>query len=172
MNTVETILTRRSIREYKDTNISDKDLETILKAGQAGPSCADTRDFSFIVVKDNNMLNRMADANGIYADPLRKAASGILVCGDLNRAFEDAKDYWIIDCSIACQNMILAAKDLGIGTCWLGTYPQMERVKALKELFKLPEDIVPHSIISFGYPEEENNDKAVFEKELVHYEKW
>lgn len=95
----------------------------------------------------------MADANGRPADPLRGAALGILVLGNLERAFKSAPDYWIIDGSIAAQNMILAAHAMGIGSVWPGTYPQMERVEAQRKLFGLPDTIIPHSIIAFGYPD-------------------
>ena len=166
-------MTRTSIRKFTDATVSDEDIRTILKAGMSGPSCVNARDWSFIVVKDREKLNNMADANGGPAEPLRGAAFGILVCGDLERAFPPAKDYWVIDGSIAAQNMILAAKDLGIGSVWLGTWPQMDRVAAQAELFNLPETQIPHSLIAFGYPAEDPVVKAPeWEEDRVHYEVW
>jgi nitroreductase len=134
--------------------VSKEDIDIILKAGMSAPSCVNARDWSFIVVTDEEMLAKMADANGRPAEPLRHAAFAVLVCGDLERAFSKAPEYWIIDASIAAENMILAATDIGIGSVWLGTYPQMERVNRQKELFGLPKTIEPHSIIAFGYPKE------------------
>ncbi len=96
-----------------------------------------------MVVTDPEKLAQMADANGRPAQPLRKAAAGILVCGDLDRAFRFAKDYWVIDGAIAAQNICLAAQELGLGAVWLGTWPQVDRVEAQKKLFALPETIVP-----------------------------
>ena len=153
MDALENIMTRRSVRYYTDQPISDEDLETILRAGMAGPSCTNARDWSFLVTRDRETLNKMADGNGRPAEPLRRAALGILVLGDLERAFKPAPDYWIIDGSIAAQNMILAAHALGIGSVWLGTYPQMERVEQQRALFGLPDTVIPHSIIAFGYPD-------------------
>ena len=106
-----------------------------------------------MVVTDPEKLAQMADANGRPAEPLRKAAAGILVCGDLDRAFRFVKDYWVIDGAIAAQNICLAAQELGLSAVWLGTWPQMDRAEAQKKLFALPETIVPHSIIALGYPE-------------------
>ena len=63
--------------------IPEDALETILKAGMAGPSCVNARDWSFIVVRDPDLLGKMADANGRPAEPLRGAALGILVLGYL-----------------------------------------------------------------------------------------
>ena len=173
MDAIQNIMSRISVRQYSDKEISEDALRTILEAGMSGPSCVNARDWSFIVVRDPEMLNKMADANGRPAQPLRTAKLGILVCGDLDRAFKGAPDYWVVDGSIAAQNMILAANALGIGSVWLGTWPQMNRVKAQTELFGLPETQVPHSIIAFGYPKEENTkEKLIWEADRVHYEKW
>jgi nitroreductase len=69
--------------------------------------------------------------------------------------------------------MILAATDMGIGSVWLGTYPQMERVNRQKDLFGLPKTIEPHSILAFGYPKETiTEERDLFEADRVHYEKW
>ena len=173
MDAIQNIMSRISVRQYSDREISEEALRTILEAGMAGPSCVNARDWSFIVVRDREMLNKMADANGRPAEPLRTAKVGILVCGDLERAFPRDPDYWVVDGSIAAQNMILAANAMGIGSVWLGTWPQMNRVKAQAELFALPETQVPHSIIAFGYPEEESTkEKLIWEENRVHYEKW
>jgi len=173
MNALEAIMSRTSVRKFKDIPVSDENIRCILKAGMSGPSCVNARDWSFVVVKNKALLNKMADANGKPALPLRGAAFGVLVCGDLNRAFSPAPEYWVIDCSIAAQNMILAAHELGIGSVWLGTWPQMERVEAQGKLFSLPENQIPHSLIAFGYPDESPSVKAPeWESDRVHYEKW
>lgn len=174
MDTIETIMHRRSVRSYSSREISEGDLHTILEAGMSGPSCTNARDWSFIVVKDKDTLNKMADANGRPAEPLRKASLAILVCGDLDRAFPRARDYWVIDGAIAAENMTLAAEALGIGSVWLGTWPQMDRVEKQSRLFHLPETIIPHSILAFGYPAEgeASAPREKWEADRVHFEKW
>jgi nitroreductase len=173
METLKTIFSRKSIRKFTDQSVSKEQIEQILKAGMSGPSCVNARDWSFLVITDREMLENMADANGRPAEPLRGAAFAILVCGDLERAFPPAVDYWIIDATIAAENMVLAAWDLGIGSVWLGTYPQMDRVKKQQELFGLPDSIVPHSILAFGYPQEASTEERdLYEADRVHYEKW
>ena len=173
MDAIQAILTRKSVRNFTDKSISQEDIHTILQAGMSGPTCVNARQWSFIVVTEREMLAQMAQANGKPADPLKDAALGILICGDLSRAFPPAPDYWIIDGAIAAQNMTLAAHALGIGSVWLGTWPQMERVEKQQALFDLPEKIVPHSILAFGYPAKENlTERDLFEADRVHYEKW
>lgn len=173
MNTIEAIKTRSSVRKFTDQPISDADVHAILDAGMAGPSAVNARPFSFIVVKDREMLNKMADMNGNAANPMRGAALGILVCGDLERAYQGAPDYWVIDGSIAVQNMILAAHDLGIGSVWLGTWPQQNKMDGQKALFHLPEHIIPHSLVAFGYPEvKAEKGRGFYEEDRVHFERW
>jgi nitroreductase len=196
MDALNNILTRRSVRNYTEQPISDDDLTMILKAGMSGPSCANSRDWIFIVVRDRKTLEKMAENNGRPGTPLKKASLGILICGDMERAFKPAPDYWIIDGAVAAQNMILAAHALGIGSVWLGTYPQKERVKGHAEFFNLPKSVIPHSIIAFGYPDLKDpgnqptppapsemakwepkpsdfpKEKGAFEPGRIHYEKW
>lgn len=174
METLEAIFGRKSIRRYTDQPISQEQIETILKAGMAGPSAVNARPWAFIAVTDREMLNKMADCNGRAAEPLRRATLGILVCGDLEKAIPMAKDYWIVDATIAAQNMILAAQAMGIGSCWLGTWPQDNKIHAQAALLELPEHIVPHSLIAFGYPAEDpdRSRKPEWEADKVHYEHW
>lgn len=173
MDAIQNMLARISVRQYSDQEITDDALHTILEAGMSGPSAVNARPWSFIVVRDRDMLNKMADGNGRAAEPLREAQVGILICGDLERAFKAAPDYWVVDGSIAAQNMILAANALGIGSVWLGTWPQQNKIDAQKALFNLPEHIVPHSIIAFGYPKEDSRkEKLLYETDRVHFEKW
>lgn len=103
----------------------------------------------------------------------RSSAMSILVCGDLDRAFSRAPEYWVVNGSIAAQNMILAAEDLGIGSVWLGMWPQEDKVTIQKEYFHLPDHIVPHSVIAFGYPDEvKDGEHPDYEEDRVHRNRW
>lgn len=174
MDALDAIFNRRSVRSFLDKPIEEAKLRLILAAAMSGPSCVNARDWSFIVVTAREQLKKMADANGPYAAPLKSAACGILVCGDLERAFEQARDYWIIDGAIAAQNIILCAEALGLGSVWLGTWPQMERVKKQAELFRLPTTVVPHSVLALGYPAESERKLRVsrYEEGRVHRNEW
>ena len=93
MDTLTAIFTRRSTRHFEDRPIEDDKLRTILEAAMSGPSCVNSKDWAFIVVTERETLDKMAEANGRPAQPLKEAVAGILVCGDMERAFERAKDY-------------------------------------------------------------------------------
>lgn len=173
MEAVENILKRRSIRKYTTEKIDADTMHKLLECGMAGPTCVNARDWAFIAVDDNELLAKLAECNGRPAGMLPDAAAAIIVCGDLSRAFPRAKDYWIIDASIATQNIVLVANAMGIGTVWLGTYPQMERVEKIEKLLELPEEIVPLAVIALGYPAEEKpDDKFIYEESRVHFNKW
>lgn len=174
MDALETIFGRRSVRKFSDKPIEEEKIKVILDAAMSGPSCVNARDWFFVVVTEKTQLMKMADANGIYAAPLKEAACGILVCGDLERAFKPAADYWIIDGAIAAQNITLCAEALGLGSVWLGTWPQLERVKKQTELFKFPDTVIPHSIIALGYPakDDRRTRESRYEEGRVHWNKW
>ncbi len=174
MDALDAIFTRRSVRSYSDKPVSQEDLKTILAAAMSGPSCTNAKDWQFVVVQDRDTLNAMADANGRPAEPLRNAAAGILICGDLDKAFKLAKDYWVIDGAIAGQNICLAAHALGIGAVWLGTWPQMKRVEKQAALFNLPESCIPHSVVALGWPDQplSTERREAYIEEKVHWEKW
>ena len=167
MDTMQNILTRRSVRKFADKPIEPDKLHTILEAAMSGPCAVNAREWAIIVV---------AEANGRVARMLNQAAAAILVCGDLDRAFPPAPDFWVIDAAIAAQNMTLAANDLGIGSVWLGTWPDETRVKRQAAIFQLPETIVPHSILALGYPAEDIDMRAVrpsrYEENRVHVNQW
>lgn len=173
MDTLDCIFSIHSVRKFKDKDISESNIHTILQAAMSGPSAINCRPWQFLVTKKKDVLQRMAKANGPYAVPLTHAAFGVMVVGDLSKAYGNAPDYWQTDCSIAAQNMILAAQALGIGSVWLGTFPEQDRVLALKTEFSLPDNIVPYCLIAFGYPEDPDSEKRdLFESEKVHIDKW
>lgn len=175
MNVLEAIFTRKSVREFAtDKHVSDEDIKTILRAGMSGPSAVNARPWEFVVVKDEEVINRMVQGNGRAASPLWNADFGIMICGDLDKAFKPAPGYWAVDAAIACQNMLLAAHELGIGAVWLGTYPQEEKVMAQVANFNLPDNIVPHSILAFGYPTEGEAfpERDLYDESRVHYDQW
>ena len=173
MEVIEAIQNRRSTRTFLEQAVEEEKTRMLLESAMDGPNCVNSRDWCFLVVTDREKLDAMADANGRPAAPLKGAPLAVMVCGDLSRSFPPAKDYWVIDCAIAAQNITLCAEGLGLGSVWLGTWPQMDRVKKQANLFGLPEHIVPHSILAIGYPTGEKKPReSRFENDRVHYNVW
>ncbi|MBQ6335034.1 MAG: nitroreductase family protein [Erysipelotrichaceae bacterium] len=174
MNTVETILNRRSIRKYKQDPVSEEDIRKILACGMAGPSAVNARDWSFVVVNDKEKIADWAEKSGRAGNIIKDAAFAVLVCADTSRSFKHAPEFYVINAAIAAENMILAATDLGIGSVWLGVWPQNEKIETQKAYFELPEEIIPQSIIAFGYPDEDKSGipHKDYEEDRVHFNQW
>jgi len=83
-----------------------------------------------------------------------------------------ARAFWIQDCSAATENILLAAHALGLGAVWTGLYPNEDRAKAVSELLKLPETIIPLCAIVIGYPAEQPQPKDKWLPENVSYNEY
>lgn len=169
MDAIEAILSRRSMRKYTDQPIEDAALEILLKAAMAAPSAGNQQPWHYIIVKNRDSLEQVTMIHP-HAQMLTKAALGIVICADTQ--LEKFKDYYPLDCSAATQNMLLAAHALGIGACWLGIYPNTERMQGIRQLFSLPDHVVPVSMISMGYPSHPKNPGNRFNTERIHHEQW
>jgi nitroreductase len=135
MDTMDTILTRRSIRKYKKKTISDEILQKLLQAAFSAPSAGNQQPWHFVILDDRKILNVIHTFHP-SARMVTEADKAILVCGDLN--LEKFKGYWMIDCAAAAENILLAAHSLGLGACWLGIYPREGRVAGMRKLLHLP----------------------------------
>ncbi len=162
---------RRSIRAYTDAGISNEIIADLLRAAMAAPSAAAKDPWRFIVVQDREMLRRMADALP-HGRMLACAGAGFVVCGDLSAAHDGQLSYLLQDCSAAIENLLLAARLLGLGTCWLGVHPREARMEALRSLFGIPEGVVPVSAVAVGFPAEQKEPRTRYRADYVHRERW
>ena len=166
---MDIIFKRRSIRRYTNQEISEAMTEKIIRAGMAAPSAHNEQPWQFIVLKDKSLLSDITKFHP-YSKMLTEANCAIVVCSDLSN--EKIKKFWVQDCSAATQNMLLMATELGLGSVWLGVYPNDDIVTQMKELLNLPEHIIPFSIVSLGYPAETKEPIDRFDKTKVHMNKW
>lgn len=169
MDALEVLLSRRSIRKYEDRELPEGLLEELIKYGMYAPSACNKQPWHFIIIKERNILNEIADFHP-NARMLKEAPCAILVCGDEIKAHD--KGYWPVDCSAATQNILLAAHAVGVGACWLGIYPREERAAKMKKLMNLPEHIHAFSMISLGYPAEMPQHKQRSDSSRIHYNIW
>lgn len=164
------IFTRRSIREYEKKPVEPEKLDRILRAGMQAPSAMNRQPWEILVVTDPKTIAAISSYSPA-AGPAAKAPVVIIPLCNLQEAGEKNK-FWPQDLSALTQNIMLEAVNEGLGTCWMGTYPSEERTKALAEYFGLPAHIVPFSMISLGYPAQENKFVDRFVADKVHYEKY
>ncbi len=165
------ILGRRSIRVFAPGEVSDALVTRLLEAAMAAPSAVARDPWRFVVVRNQQTRDQIADAlpNG---QMMRSAALGIIVCGDLAAAHDRQLSYLLQDCAAAIENLLLCADVLGLGACWLGVHPREERIRRLKEILALPEPVIPVAGIAIGWPGEVKEPRTRFNRDYVHYEKW
>ncbi len=169
MDTLEAILTRRSIRKYADKPVPDEIVNQLLHAAMQAPSSANEQPWHFIVIKERRSLNEIPSFHP-HSHMLKQAALAILVCED--PSLEVYSGRGPLDCSAATINMLLAAHALGLGAVWVGIYPVEERINAIRKLLGIPSQVNPIALVSIGYPSEKMAREDRFRPERVHYERW
>ena len=141
METWEAIRTVRVVREFRRDPLPPEVLERILHAGRRTASSKNRQDWAFVVVTERSTLERLAPC-GEYAGHIAGAAVAIALVGAGARGSED----W--DLGRAAQNMVLAAWELGVGSCPATVYAP----DVVAEALALPSDRHCGWILSFGYP--------------------
>jgi nitroreductase len=170
MELFDGLLTRRSIRRYTGGIIADDIIESIVKAGMYAPSAKNTRPWHFIIIDDRMLLKRIMSFHP-YSSMLAHASHAILVCGD--ELLHNGPGYYLLDCSAATENMLLAAHGLGYGAVWIGIEPKSDRKNSIREIFGLPDHIHPVSLVSVGIPAgETENHPARFEPDKIRRNRW
>lgn len=167
MDALEVLFTRRSIRRYTDEAVNDEQLRTILEAGMNAPSANNRQPWHFIVVDDRAKIQGIMDVHP-YSKMLAEAPIAIVVCGDT----EVSRQYWPQDCAAATENILLAARALGLGTVWMGVYPRDDRVAGIHKLFNLPDHVTPLALIAVGHPAEDKGRVDRWQEEKVHRNTW
>jgi nitroreductase len=165
------IFSRRSVRKYQDKQVPREMLEDLLQAAMAAPSAVAKDPWHFLVIRERDSLNRLAEVLP-NAPMLRQAPAAIVVCGDIERAHDRQESFMLQDLSAAVENVLLAANALGLGTCWLGVHPRKERMDGIRRLFKLPDQIIPVAGIAVGWPAEQPEMRTRYNPGRVHHEKW
>lgn len=172
---IETIKTRRSVREYKDEQIPDEEIKFLIDCARYAPSGFNMQPWSFLAIKNKETLRRLSDAGKKAMIPLIEPVKDtspktkdfyvflrskstdlfynapvlVIILGSKNVMTSD----W--DCAMAAQNMMLAAHSRGIGSCWIGgLLPALMDERLLKEL-GAPEGYKAVAPLIFGYPKGE-----------------
>jgi Nitroreductase len=125
-------------------------IETIIKAAMAAPSAGNQQPWHFIVITDRAKLDAIPSFHP-YSKMVMQAPAAILACGDPDGKKWPA--FWDQDLSAATQNMLLTARDLGLGTVWVGVYPEKDRMEGFRKLLGIPENIHPFALIPIGWPD-------------------
>lgn len=174
MELLDIMYQRKSLRKYSGEEVPKEKLDMILKAGLLAPSGRRAKPWEFIVVRDKDMLQKLADARTGAANMLKGADCAIVVVADGEKT-----DVWTEDCSIAMAHMHLMASHVGVGSCWIqGRLREaangMSSDEYVRGLLEVPAGYKLEAILSLGMPEEipagYTEEDLLTEK--IHYERF
>ena len=169
MDTLDAILTRRSIRKYTDQAVSDELVTRLLQAAMAAPSARQRAGLA--VHRDPRPGS--AERHSEVASLLSHAQ--VCIRGHSRLRRPDPREVQGVlgqDCSAATQNLLLAATTMGLGAVWTGAYPIEDRVAGMGQLLNLPEHVIPLSLIPVGFPAERPGKADRFDRSRIHRDRW
>ncbi|WP_300623548.1 nitroreductase family protein [uncultured Megasphaera sp.] len=151
--TIQTLISRRSIRKYKAEQIPESDLQQILEAGMYAASGMGIQPVTMVVVQDKEMIAKLTAMNakimGTDSNPMYGAPTIVVVLADM----EKSANAWSDGC-LVMGNLMNAAASLGIGSCWINrAREEFESAegKALLRQWNLPEHLVGVGHCILGY---------------------
>ena len=171
MEFLELAKQRYSVRAYKSVPVEDEKLQKVLGAARLAPTACNLQPFQLIVIHTSD---REDELRRIY-NPSWFVQAPIVICAcaipsqSWNR--RDGKNYCYVDVTIAVDHLIMAATDLGLGTCWIGAFNPDEA----RSILGLPDNVEPIVFTPLGYPDDKPSDLHKSRKsinELVRYERW
>lgn len=141
LNTLETIAKRRSHHEFKDTKLSKDQLELLIKCGLSAPSCNNEQPWYLVGILTCEVIHLLNDEINIVKEEILKdyfygAPALILVLGDKIATNS------MVDCAVCTQNILLAAEDLNLASCWIDEVKalnQSEKFYDYQDQFQIPE---------------------------------
>lgn len=169
-STLDPIFQRRSIRKYTDQPVEPEKLDLLLQAGMAAPSAMNCKPWEFIVVTDPGRLAQFRKRL-IFGN--RNAPAAIVICANLRLSVNPtAHLFWVQDCSLAGENILIAATALGLGSVWIGIHPVAEFVRVVREVTGIPRHIKPHGLIYVGYPVEHKPARTQYDGKRIHQDQY
>jgi nitroreductase len=168
MMVLEAIRKRYSCRSYQDKSIERDKLDCILEAARLAPSARNMQDWRFVVVTDKTIKSQVA-ATTNRPEVFEKAGAIIAACSNSDYVMRCGQAIGPIDISIALEHISLQAADLGLGTCWIGSFDPGK----VRQILDIPEDVAIIELMTIGYPADnkpEPNREPI--EKIVCYDTW
>ncbi|MBR9683247.1 nitroreductase family protein [Candidatus Woesearchaeota archaeon] len=154
MDVIDTIKSRRTIKEFLPEFVSWDKISKILDAARHAPSCGNVQNWKFVVVIETEVKQQLAEA-ALQQYEILNAPVLIVVCAEPEKAGRYYGErgehlFSIQNCASATQNMLLEAHSLGLGARWIGGFEE----EMVKRILSLPEEVQPQVIVAIGHPKE------------------
>lgn len=163
---LESIIRRRSVREFAEEPVLDQSIDDVIKAAQFAPTAKDNRAVEFIVIKDQQIKDRLFEATG--QEFIKKAPIILVLASDANKSV--LPEY---DLALATGFAMIQASELQLGTVWKNI-PAGEQADKVREILRIPDNFKFINLLPLGYPLNEppqHSDKE-FDKSKIHYDTW
>ncbi len=157
--TIADILTRRSVRSFSARPVEKNDIETLIRAGLSAPSAHGKSPWQIAVLQDRPIRDAIVSVLPWHKS-IADAPVAFLILGKPDACVQ--KEYWPVDCAALTENVLIAARSLGLGTVWCGITPIESNLQGVLSVLDIPEGYIPFGTIAIGYPASE---QAFREKE-------
>ncbi len=168
MTVFEAIQKRYSCRSYQAKKIEQEELDKLLEAARLAPSAKNTQDWRFIVVTDEEIKSQVASTTnrpGVFS----KAGAIIVACSNSDFVMQCGQAIGPIDVSIALEHICLQATELGLATCWIGSF----KAEKVRTILGIPDDINIIELMAVGYPADSaKQPNRLSMDEIICYDKW
>ncbi|MFC1837084.1 nitroreductase family protein [Thermodesulfobacteriota bacterium] len=170
----QVIRTRRTIRKFSDTKVSDELIQSLIDCAVRAPSSMNGQPWYFIVIREAETKNRLAEIKNKYcpiekqgfsADFLLEAPVIVLTCVDRSRSYDREIENGVL----ATGNLLLAAANYGLTSVYMSAYKTgtPEVADDIRTLLNIPADIDPITLVPMGYPGGTPDPKTVKSVEEV-----
>jgi len=169
MDVMKAIRQRRSIRAYGDAPVEPEKLRQVMEAARLAPSASNRQEWKFVVVREQARREKLAEAAHGQAF-VAEAPVVIVACAqEHDRVMSCGHASFLVDVSIAVDHMTLAARELDLGTCWIGAFDQ----DMVRDVLDIPPDVQVVALLPLGYATEWPAAKPrKSTEEIVCYEQW
>ena len=168
MSVLEVIRKRYSCRAYQQRSVEPEKLQAILEAARLAPSARNFQDWRFVVVADPEAKRQVAETTN-QPDVFARAGIIIAACSNSDYVMRCGQAIGPIDVSIALEHICLQATELGLGTCWIGSFDPDK----VRQILGIPDDIAVIELMTVGYPADSKPEpKREPMEAIVSFGKW
>jgi nitroreductase len=172
---------RRAVRRFDPKPVEDDKIAYILECARLAPSWANTQCWRFVVVRDREVLDRLKSAWVVFNRWMASAPAVIVACADTSESGRHhGVDYWAVDAAIATEHLMLAAVDVGLGSCWIGVFDE----DIVRDVLAIPPHVKVITAAPLGYPASgkglagrlinlaAQGDRRKPLEEIAHFDRW
>lgn len=161
---------RYSVRNFKSEHLPQEVIDKILEAGHKAPTGCNYQPQRILVLNTDESMNKLRDCTKCHFG----APTAMLICHNKNESWKRPYDGALsspVDAVIVATHMMLAAHNIGVGSCWVMHF----NPSAMRKEFNIPENIEPVALLVMGYPSEEAKPLELHYKnrrieEVVYYD--